>query len=52
MGAADCSTCELMGYRTCDRCECPFSPGKDGRITVFGLELCSACDGRGQVGQR
>jgi len=40
MAAADCSTCEAFGYRTCDECEgLVFDNFRD----ALGLDLCAYC---------
>ena len=47
MAQADCEVCALMGHRTCDRCGYSFRPGVDGRVTVFGVDLCTECETSG-----
>jgi ribosomal protein S27AE len=41
VSAADCPTCEAMGYRACDECGNPVFPPfhTDG----FGRDLCGYC---------
>lgn len=51
MSAADCPTCEALGYRACDVCGVPVSAAADagGLVLVrdgFGRELCLWCAGR------
>ncbi len=42
MAAADCGTCELMGYRTCDVCgNVAFREHLEA--SPAGRELCGAC---------
>jgi hypothetical protein len=40
MAQADCSICESLGYRSCDKCR---NPVFEVRPHPRGLELCPAC---------
>lgn len=42
MAAADCGTCEAMGFRTCDVCANPVFPA-NLKESPAGRELCAYC---------
>lgn len=48
MGAPDCGTCEMLGYRSCDVCGGPCWDDSRGNaqnrfIDGFGREVCIYC---------
>lgn len=40
MAAADCSICEALGYRTCDKCS---GLVFDNYRNALGFDLCAVC---------
>jgi len=40
MSSADCGTCEMLGYRTCDACgQIVFEP----HTSPLGVDFCPSC---------